>query len=373
MLTVLLTDGAFTGLIRTLRAAYADDIRIVGLSMDADTPHQAILDAFYVMPSHNDATYMDQLIGILLAEHVQIIFPIISEGLESLLRDEDRIRKETGARIITPPSSALKIANDKGLLYRFMKDQTDEQLSSLIPVFYEADTKEALLTAIGQMQASGKKPCIKRRRGEDAEGFWVIDDTADYASHLFFRQPKRILSVNMLSDMLSKIQTSDPIPPYLISEYLPGEEWDCDVLCMNGELLSVTTRINLAMTGGLTSVAEVRNHPFLASCCRKIVAALHLSYVACISFRADAKGRLYILEINPRMMGNIYVSALAGNNYAKMAIDLLEGRDIHPVHPKDGVKTALYYDQIQIMPHSASRLFTQGEADKQENTGGLYV
>jgi hypothetical protein len=373
LLTVLLTDGAFTGLIRTLREGYADDIRIVGLSVDVATPHQAILDAFYVMPSHDDASYMNQLIGILLAEQVQIIFPIISEGLESLLQEESRIYEETGARIISSPLTVLTIANDKGLLYRFLQGQPDEKLSSLIPVFYEAITKESLLTSIDLIRSSGQTPCIKRRRGEDAEGFWVIDDTANYAENLFYRQPKRLLSGKMLTDMLSEMKSSDPIPPYLVSEYLPGEEWDCDVLCMNGELLSVTTRINLAMNGGLTSVAEVRYHPFLASSCRKIVAVLHLSYVACISFRADAAGRMYLLEINPRMMGNIYVSALAGNNYAKMSIDLLEGRDICPVHPKDGVKTALYYDQLQIMPPSPIRHFDGGVAGKQEDNGGLYV
>ena len=50
------------------------------------------------------------------------------------------------------------------------------------------------------------------------------------------------------------------------------------------------------------------------------------------------------------MMGNIYVSALAGNNYVKMAVDLLFGRTVQAVPPMTGIRTALYYDQLQISP-----------------------
>jgi len=348
MLTVLLTDGAFTGLIRTLRAAYSENIRIVGLSTSSDTPHQALLDAFYIVSPHNDAGYIDALIQILHKEKVDVVFPIESEGLESLMQSENRILSETGARILSAPVSSLITANDKGLLYSFLADSPDYSLSSLAPLFYFADTKASLFEAIHAIQNTGRKACIKKRRGEDAEGFWLIDNDADYSSRLFTQPPGRSLTERMLSEMLSKMDDREPIPPYLVSEYLPGEEWDCDVLCMHGKLLSVTTRINLRMTGGLTSLLEVRDHPYLAACCEKITAALGLSYVACISFRADASGRFFLLEINPRMMGNIYVSALAGNNYAEMAIDLLYGREIHTVPPKSGIRTALYYDQLII-------------------------
>lgn len=352
MITVLLTDGAFTGLIRTLREAYPGDVRIVGLATDSDTPHQAILDAFYVISSHEDSGYIDELIQILNNEHVDVIFPIISEGLEDLMENEALILKETGARILSSPLSALQIANDKGLLYTFLQNSSNPSLSSLAPDFRLADTKKSLFDAVDSMLNSGKKPCIKRRRGEDAAGFWIIDDQADYVSQLFYEAPQRLLSKKMLAEMLSGIGNDDPIPPYMVSEYLPGEEWDCDVLCFKGKIISVTTRINLSMTGGLTSLLEVREQSLLKACCENIVSALQLSYVVCISFRADACGRFFILEINPRIMGNIYVSALAGNNYVKMAVDLLYGRPVQAVSPTYGIKTALYYDQLLISPNN---------------------
>jgi len=264
------------------------------------------------------------------------------------MENETLILEKTGARIISTPLPALYTANDKGLLYFFLTSCPDPLLVSIMPLFYPADTKAELFAAVRKIQSEGRTACIKRRRGENAIGFWVIDDTADYASLLFFRKPERVLSEKMLANMLKNVHDEDRIPGYVVCEYLSGEEWDCDVLCKNGILISVTTRISLCMDGGFTSVLEVRENPYLAKCCRHIVAALGLSYVVCISFRSDGAGHFFLLEINPRMMGNVYVSVLAGNNYAKMAIDLLGGKTVNPKPPKTGIKTAQISDQLLI-------------------------
>src|SRR5450830_253694 len=148
--------------------------------MDIDTPQQSILDAFYVVSSHESPGYIDELIQIVTAEQVEVIFPIVSEGLESLMQNESLIFSRTGAKILSSPLSALQIANDKGLLYSFLHNSSDPALSCLAPVYCLADTKSSLMDAIRIIRRSCKIPCIKRRRGEDAAGFWVIDDHADY-------------------------------------------------------------------------------------------------------------------------------------------------------------------------------------------------
>ncbi len=346
MLTVLLTDGAFTGLIRTLRAAYDKEIRIIGLSEDPYTPHQSMLDGFYVVPRFDHITYMPMLKEILVKEQVDIIFPIVSEGLEGLMACQEELKDQLGVRIISSPLSALSIANDKGNLYKSLKK--DPHLAKIIPTYYEAATKKELFHGISALEKLDLPLCIKRRRGEDAAGFWQIDPAADTAYAVFYQRPSRRISPKALKRSLQDLTEEDPIPPYLVSEFLPGEEWDCDVLCYEGNTLSITSRINLEMTGGLTSLLEVKANPELEEYCRQIVAYLGLSYVACISFRQDIHGQFRLLEINPRMMGNIYVSCLAGNNYPQMSIDLLYGRPISPLPPKEGIRTALYYDQLLL-------------------------
>ena len=347
MITVLLTDGEFTGLIRTLRAAYGSEIRIIGLSSNHNMPQQAMLDGSYFVTPHTDPQYLPSLFEILKKESVDYIFPIVTEGLELISEKKDEIFDETGAKVISAPLQALQTANDKGLLYQHFKENKTK-LQNIVPEYYFADTKQQMLDGIRKIEKNGKQPCIKKRRGEDAGGFWKIDNQADYVHRLFFEPASRMLSVDMLSVVLDTLSSDDPIPPYLVCEYLPGEEWDCDVLAKDGKLLCVTTRINVQMSGGLTTVLEVKPNRELADYCTQIVADLGLSYVSCISFKKDQNGSFRLLEINPRMMGNIYVSCLAGNNYAKLSIDLFEGKNVH-IHPvKSNIRTSMYYDQIQI-------------------------
>jgi hypothetical protein len=345
--TVLLTDGEFTGLIRTLRAAYDGNIRIVGLSMDPFFPHQSLLDSYYIVPAPKDPSYIDTLISIVKKEKAEILFPIVTEGLEDLLANEKRIFEETGAIILSSPYSAIRIANDKGLLYSYISEHSPA-LSGIVPQFVLADTKGQLFDAMRQLEENGRIACIKKRRGENAAGFWIIDNAVDYMSLLFNESPSRFLAKSVLASMLQPLNENDVIPPYMAVEYLPGEEWDCDVLCMNGKAISITTRKNIRMTEGLTAVLEVAPNAELEQYCGQIVSLLNLSCIVCISFKADLHGKFKLLEINPRVMGNILVSALAGNNYVRMAVDLLNGKNVVPSPVKYGIRTALYYDQIQI-------------------------
>ena len=56
-ITILLTDGEFTGMIRSLREC--GDIRIVGFCFSDDAAHRAMLDKYYVAKiSDNNYEYL---------------------------------------------------------------------------------------------------------------------------------------------------------------------------------------------------------------------------------------------------------------------------------------------------------------------------
>jgi predicted ATP-grasp superfamily ATP-dependent carboligase len=133
-------------------------------------------------------------------------------------------------------------------------------------------------------------------------------------------------------------------------EYLPGEEWDCDVSLHERESDQHYDQKEYPHDGkGLTAVLEVAPNPELEGYCSQIVSLLGLSYIVCISFKGSLDGTFKLLEINPRVMGNILVSALAGNNYVRMAVDLLNGENVTPAPIEYGIRTALYYDQMRIL------------------------
>ena len=87
-----------------------------------------------------------------------------------------------------------------------------------------------------------------------------------------------------------------------------------DILADKGHILSCTIRKNLGMFDGLSACTETSEDPRLFGICEKILKVLPLSQIFCISFKEDENGIPKLLEINPRAMGSINISTLAGND-----------------------------------------------------------
>lgn len=347
MHTVLLTDGEFTGLIRCLREGCGDSVRIVLLSTDPYFAHQSMGDAYYIVKDCSHPDYINDLIDIIQKENVDVILPIETLGMERILAAGELIWETTGARVLSSPLESVALCNNKQAFYL---ELTRFGFADLVPRYTVIHSPEELLSAVMNFQDEGILPCIKRISGENAEGFKIISRKPDTGDFYPRGIPGDRITIVALAEMVGEYKTNEPFPAYMVCEFLPGREWDCDILSKDGNALCITIRENIRMNGGLTSVLKTSQNSLLESLCIKITSLFNLSYVSCISFREDSCGRPYLLEINPRMMGNIYVSSLSGNNYAKMALDLFDGLPVHPETPVDGIITSMYYNQARIDP-----------------------
>jgi len=347
MHTVLLTDGEFTGLIRCLREGCGESLRTILLSTDPYFAHQSMGDAYYIVKDFSHPDYINDLIEIIQKEHVDVILPIETLGMERILEAGELILRETGARILSSPREAVSLCNNKQAFYL---ELARSGFSDLVPRYAVVHSAGELLSTIHSFQDDGILPCIKRTSGENAEGFKIVIPKPDPADFYPKGMPGDRITITALAEMVGEKSAEEPFPPYMVCEYLPGREWDCDILSKDGNALCVTIRENIRMNGGLTAVLRTSQNTLLESLCIKITSLFNLSYVSCISFREDSSGRPYLLEINPRMMGNIYVSSLSGNNYAKMALDLFDGLSVFPNKPVDGIITSMYYNQARIDP-----------------------
>lgn len=347
MHTVLLTDGEFTGLIRCLREGCGDSVRIVLLSTDPYFAHQSMGDAYYIVKDCGHPDYINDLIEIVRLEKVDIILPIETQGMERILSSSKQIQEATGARTLSSPLESVTLCNNK---HAFYLELAKAGFSDLVPRYTVIHSPEELLSAVSTFHDDGLLPCIKRLSGENAEGFKIIVSKPDPGS--FYPDGMRgdRITLAALREMVGEYPADKEFPAYMVCKYLPGREWDCDILSMDGRTLCITIRENIRMNGGLTSVLRTSYNELLESLCIKITSLFNLSYVSCISFREDSDGLPYLLEINPRMMGNIYVSSLSGNNYAKMALDLFDGLPVYPETPVDGIITSMYYNQARIDP-----------------------
>lgn len=343
MLTVLLTDGEFTGMIRSLREI--PEIRIVGICFSENAAHTAMLDSSYVAPAWDSPEYLPFLLDIIKKEHVDIVFPVVTNSLPYMASVAGEIHEKTGALVVTSPFTAISKANDKAALFSALKSNLET--SEYITEYKTASSVSELCSAVHSFQERNVHCITKPVTGENKEGFLDIISDSEWTDRFLAGEA----SGTSCPAQLEALDKSLVLPtPRLIMPYLPGQEWDVDLLITDGSIISATIRKNHYMFGGLSACTETADDMWLLTACRSIVRVLGLEYLACISFKEDADGKLKLLEINPRAMGSIHVSSLGGNSLVKRLIDILTGKDSdHSLRiTAPGLKTSLYYDIIPL-------------------------
>ena len=344
MYTVLLTDGEFTGMIRALRDY--GDVRIVGFVFSEFAAHSTMLDASYIAPEWNDPNYGAFLEEVIRKEKVDIVFPVVTKSLEFMASIADSIKEKTGATVVTSSEELIRIANNKASLLDHLEKAGD--LKDAVTSHYVAGSLQELLSGIRKFEEEGTSCVIKPVLGENRDGFMRIVSEEAYAKAFSEGRSSLFMTRKLLEAMPEKLDFSVPM---LIMPYLPGQEWDVDILAENGQILSCTIRKNIGMLGGLSACTETSDNPELFRLCEKILSVLPLSHMFCMSFKEDASGHLKLLEINPRTMGSIYVSTLAGNSLVSAFFRHLENPGEltgKAVITSPGCIASLYYDLMRL-------------------------
>ncbi len=354
MRTVLLTDGEFTGMIWALRDY--GDVRIIGFVFSEYAAHREFLDASYIAPSWDDPEYVPFLEEIILKEKVDLVFPVVTKSLEFMASIAGKIKEHTGATVITSGEDLIRIANNKASLLDYLGSK--EGLSDIITPHYTAGNKEELISAIRFFEDAGTSCVMKPVRGENKDGFVRIVSDEEYEKAFLEGKAPRLMTVSILESMSGNAEYPEPM---IVMPYLPGQEWDVDILADSGRILSCTIRKNLGMFDGLSACTETSEDPKLLSICEKILGVLPLSQIFCISFKEDENGDPKLLEINPRAMGSINVSTLAGNSLVTAFFRYLDEPDSFSEQPEitpGGCVASLYYDILKLkkdMPASEDK------------------
>ena len=111
----------------------------------------------------------------------------------------------------------------------------------------------------------------------------------------------------------------------IYQEYLPGTEYTIDVFSdMKSNVLSAVPRIRLQTKAGISAKGKIVRDKYIESQCRKLAKFLRLKGPSCIQMKEDDNGNPKFIEVNPRFGGGTYFTTLAGVNFVKMIIDLIE-------------------------------------------------
>lgn len=217
-----------------------------------------------------------------------------------------------GVKVLVGDARLMKIFDDKVATYEFI---SAGGLDEIVPPYKIATTFDEFATAYDVLKTSDNRICYKLAVDEGALTFRVIDDEIENISALH-NMPNMKVTRAAAEKILSRYDFKIPL---IVMPYLSGREVSVDCLgTPQGNIIVPRFKTN-------HRYSEIKFDNAIINVAEKILSLINFDVPINIQFRTDG-GRLYLLEINPRMSGGLQLSCLgAGINIPDIAINRLLG------------------------------------------------
>lgn len=302
VVTVLFVGGIFSApqVIESIRAAA--QANPLGPKVQIVVSHRANerrgideADAFVLEPdetSRDPVAFMDWCLEVAAGLGVDVIVP---RRNVAWFADARQRFQELGIQVIVPGDACLLASiENKAALYLALPSHL-----VAIPQFRTARTMTDFEDAYAELSSLGTV-CIKPTVGIAARGFRVLDPAlgvgrADADVYVSLEEARQELSA------------LNRFPELMVMPYLPGPERSVDCLAHHGRLVVGIVRRKLDVGEQL-----LEDHPELLALAAKLTEYLKLHGLFNIQFMQGSGGQQFLLEINTRMSGGIYLSARSG-------------------------------------------------------------
>ena len=293
------------GVIKSLR-----DIDFKGKIVSVDSNKMSagfyLSDSYHTVPNAFDKNYIEVLLGIVKKENINLILPTSSNEIITISKHSEMFTN-IGVNLFMSNYKSIMICSDKLDFYNKCKKYFPLPKTSLNPrdigfPFFAKPRKHSA-------GSRGIKVC---RRIED----------------------------------LSCVDVKEK--EYIYQEYLPGLEYTIDVLCdMNSNPISIVPRKRLQTKEGVSTKAKIVRDVEIEKYCFDICKFLELKGSICLQMKEDVNEKLKFIEINPRFGGGTYFSTLAGINFVKVILDLINEKQVNLPNPKE-ITVLRYYNEVVI-------------------------
>jgi carbamoyl-phosphate synthase large subunit len=353
-LTILITGAGATGVygvIKGLKRNGERNIRIIGVDVDPHIASRHFVDQFHLVPHRTDANFMPSILELMKKEQVDILFPIPTLDLD-LFSENKSLIESLGKKVIVSDKPWLTIANNKMMLYRHLNKGS----VSCVPNSVLVNEVDEFIKAVEMLGYPDLPVTIKKPLSTGAQGFRVLDKKIDRLEILLNRNPN--VTLTTLEEILVTLKSASLFPELIVQEYLPGEEYDVDVLAQRGQMLIAIPRKNEMMLWGMSLLCRAEKHDGLISLAREIMFSLKLSYVISLTFKFSRDGTPKIIEINPRVPASIIAAIGSGVNLPYLAVKIALGERVELPEVRWGTRMIRYWDEIVVLPDGQIERFT---------------
>ncbi len=311
-MNVLLTSvGRRSYLVDYFKRALDGSGIVVGANSVADTAGMLAVDKAYVVPLVNSDEYIPELLKICQQHDIKLLVSLFDIDLPYLAKAKSQF-EQIGVCVVVSDPAVIDIANDKWHTFEFLRQYdfptplTFCQQESFEKAAFDG---EIIFPVI-----------VKPRWGMGSIAVYKAEDLTE--ARFFISYVKKQIAQSCLN-ILSNQQLEEAV---LIQQYIEGDEYGVDVFhdLEERHLVTVVKR-KLAMRSGETDGAEVVDFPLVNEAATELGGALgHIGNLD-IDILFDSKTQQhYVLEFNARLGGGYPFSHLAGVDFPRMLLKMVE-------------------------------------------------
>ena len=314
-------------------------IRLTIADADENALGRHLVQRFFRIPKAGEASFVDEVLSLCQRENIQIIMPLVTRELFPFSQHRQRF-ENAGVKVLVSAPQSIEVANDKAACYRFLKEK-----GIAVPNFFLAKTTEEFIHAAFELGHPHEAFCFKPAVANGSRGFRIVSDSINESELLFQNKPYNtyITYTHALNILLSQ-----PFPPLVVTEYLPGEEYSVDCLADHGKTMLALPRLRQKMINGISVQGTFVKDDAIIDYCRQIIEAIGLHGNIGIQLRRSKDGVPLLLEINPRVQGTIVAGLGAGVNLPLLAVKQELGLPVSPAQTevKWGTSFSRYWTEV---------------------------
>lgn len=330
----------FPSIYKSLMKNEERKIEIIGTDMNKNAVGFLMLKKSYIVPSGLSKDFIPTILEIAERENIDVIMPLATYELMAFAKNKEEFEK-IGTKVLVSNSKALKVANNKGMLYKFLREKGLTAPRSIM-----VDNYKDFMDATHQLGFPDKNVCFKPQVGRGNRGIRIIKKDVNKLEMLMEYKPTHIMTT--MDEVVDTFKEAKDFPHLVVMEELPGIEYSVDTLAKNGKMFITIPRTRDLIKLGISVIGTTLNHKTIVEQTKQIVKAVGLDYNIGLQFKEDEHGTPKIIEINPRVQGTMVLATASGVNLPYLAIKLALDEEIPEQKPKWNTKMIRYWEEVFV-------------------------
>ena len=286
------------------------ELKIYGADMARTAPALAYCDYTRKVVAMKNPGYIQNLLDICVADHIDLIIPTIDTDLMVLSENKKKF-EAVGTRVMISDTDKILICRDKNNTSQFF---VDCGLHAPMPV---NDWKE---------YKSGFPAFIKPKDGSSSINAFKVENAEEL--EVYARQ----------------------VEDYIVQPFVSGREYTIDIFCdWDGKPISIVPRERLQVRAGEVLKTQICMDQTMIDEARTLCKAFKPCGPMTVQLIRDEKGIDWYIEINPRFGGGAPLSMKAGARSAEALLHLLDGENVEEQQIGDGAVYSRFDQSVCIV------------------------